>query len=142
MNKTFYREAVVLPSAQVKPQYLLMQESPEPEVKVQPVVAFGGVYRPGESHPYKEWSVLDKNLKFMIHRDQQFKEREQYLRMYSFSSNQCFHFRKYSMNGRSQSQQEEREESLESRERVIREEIFQNSRHFRKPLNYLNYSGC
>ena len=83
MNKTFYREAVVLPSAQVKPQYLLMQESPEPEVKVQPVVAFGGVYRPGESHPYKEWSVLDKNLKFMIHRDQQFKEREQYLRMYS-----------------------------------------------------------
>lgn len=46
------------------------------------------------------------------------------------------------MNGRSQSQQEEREESLESRERVIREEIFQNSRHFRKPLNYLNYSGC
>ena len=48
-------------------------------------VAFGTVYAKNSSQSYKDWSVLDKNLNYMIHRDQLFKEREKYLRMYYYS---------------------------------------------------------
>jgi hypothetical protein len=32
-------------------------------------VAFGTVYAKNSSQSYKDWSVLDKNLNYMIHRD-------------------------------------------------------------------------
>lgn len=41
-------------------------------------VAFGQSYK--GMHPYKEWSVLDSKLDFMINRDLTFKEREEFLR--------------------------------------------------------------
>ena len=50
-------------------------------VKPSAGVAFGTLYKKHSQHSYKDWSVLDKNVAYMIHRDSVFKDREQYLRM-------------------------------------------------------------
>ena len=48
-------------------------------------MAFGTVYAKNSNQSYKDWSVLDKNVNYMIHRDQLFKDREKFLRMYLFT---------------------------------------------------------